>query len=105
MEDVKTVESTGVSTIAAAIAQAKQAAAMVAPSVATGKVSRAARKRAFRASMRDSQRRISHALNAKGVYVNGAVVRSGRNGSYGSVFFSDYDATKKTKKATATATK
>jgi type II secretory pathway pseudopilin PulG len=96
------VASTGIATIEDAIAKAKQAASLVAPSV-TGKVSRAARKRAFRAALRDNKRAISHALNASGVFVNGATVRNGRNGKYGAVFFSNYE--KGTKKDTATATK
>jgi hypothetical protein len=96
MDNVKT----GIEAVAEAIAKAKQAAAMVAPSVTGGKVSRAARKRAFRQAMRDSKRTVLHAMNADGVRLNGAVVRSGRGGKYGAVFFSDYDkATKGSGKA------
>jgi type II secretory pathway pseudopilin PulG len=95
------VASTGIATIEDAIAAAKQAAAMVSPNAA-GKVSRAARKRAFRSALRDNKRAISHALNASGVFVNGATVRNGRNGKYGAVFFSNYDKATATK---ATATK
>jgi hypothetical protein len=87
MDTVKT----GIEVVAEAIAKAKQAAAIVTPAVTGGKVSRAARKRAFRLAMRDQRRNVTHALNSKGVYLNGAVVRSGRGGKYGAVFFSDYD--------------
>ncbi len=78
---------------------AKAAAAAVKPNPDTGKVSKAARKRAYRAAIRDNRRAINEALKMPDVYINGLAIRSCRSGQYGSLHVSNYDQSAKAKKA------
>ncbi len=76
--------------------EARQAAASVTPNAENGKISKAARKRAYRAVVRGNQRKIAAALRVK-TYINGLNIRACASGMYGSLHVSDYDKTSKAK--------